>query len=95
MQKQYYIYITANKLNNVLYTGMTNNLLRRMDEHKNKLVRGFTERYNVNKLIYYEIFSDAYSAITREKQIKNLLRRKKIDLVKSINPDFKDLSDVL
>ncbi|MEK7074649.1 MAG: GIY-YIG nuclease family protein [Patescibacteria group bacterium] len=88
---QYYVYIATNKINTVLYTGVTNNLERRMCEHKNKLVSGFTARYNIQKLIYYEIFPTALEAIEAEKKIKGWTRQKKIDLVLSMNPFFKDL----
>ncbi|MEM9926148.1 MAG: GIY-YIG nuclease family protein [Rivularia sp. (in: cyanobacteria)] len=70
MSKQYYIYIITNQHNTVLYTGVTNDLIRRIYEHKEKIIAGFTKKYNVNKLVYYEIFTDINSAITREKQIK-------------------------
>ena len=76
-----------------LYTGVTNNLQRRVYEHKEKLIPGFTTKYNINKLIYYEIFNDVNLAIAREKQIKGWLRKKKIDLIESINPEWKDLSE--
>lgn len=89
--KQYYIYILTNKYNTVLYIGVTNNLERRVYEHKNKLTDGFTKKYNVEKLVYYEIFEDPESAIKREKTMKNLLRKKKIELIKVKNPLFKDL----
>ncbi|GAB4129809.1 MAG: GIY-YIG nuclease family protein [Ignavibacteriales bacterium] len=89
---QYYIYIMTNK-SRTLYTGVTNNLQRRVYEHKEKLIPGFTAKYNINKLIYYEIFTDINSAIAREKQIKGWLRKKKIDLIESINPEWKDLSE--
>ncbi len=93
MGNQYYIYIMTNKLNRVLYTGVTNDLKRRCFEHREKFVKGFTSRYNVNKLVYYEIFEDPENAITREKQIKGGSRAKKIELVKKLNPDWKDLYD--
>lgn len=89
--KNYYVYILTNKNNSVLYTGITNNLIRRIYEHKNKLVKGFTNKYNINKLIYYEIYDDPDNAIKREKSIKNLLRIKKIALIKNKNPEFKEL----
>ena len=89
----YFIYILANKNNNVLYTGVTNNLERRLYEHKNNLVDGFTKKYNVHKLVYYENTDDVRSAIAREKQIKGLSRLKKITLVNSKNPTWKDLSE--
>ena len=91
MNKQYYVYILTNFTNTVLYTGITNDLVRRIYEHKQKSVSGFTQKYNVDKLVYFEIFQDPENAIRREKMIKNLLRRKKIDLIKGKNPDFKDL----
>ncbi len=89
----YYVYMMTNKTNKVLYTGVTNNLERRLWEHKNKQVEGFTSRYNAIKLVYFEQTSDIKSAIEREKQIKSLLRAKKNKIVESINPDWKDLSD--
>ncbi|WP_026104180.1 GIY-YIG nuclease family protein [Anabaena sp. PCC 7108] len=95
MNNQYYLYIMTNKYNTVLYTGVTNNLQRRVYEHKSKLVEGFTKRYNVIKLVYYEIFDDSYTAISREKQIKAGSRQKKIDLVNSLNQEWKDLYDDL
>ena len=91
MGKQYYIYIATNPQNNVLYTGVTNNLVRRIWEHKQKLVAGFTEKYNVNKLVYYEVFEDINDAISREKQIKGGSREKKLKLIESANPLFEDL----
>ena len=93
MNKQYYVYILTNKINTVLYTGITNNLERRIFEHKSKYFKGFTAKYNVNKLVYYEIYSDIYEAIQREKQIKSGSRQKKIDLIQSLNPKWKDLVD--
>lgn len=87
---QYYVYILSNK-SGTLYTGMTNDLKRRLYEHKTKL--GFTKRYNINQLIYFETVDDVSSAIAREKQIKAMLRSKKIDLIKTINPLMKELSD--
>jgi len=86
----------TNISNNVLYTGITSNLIKRVYEHRNKLIDGFTKKYNVTKLIYYEIFNDPQTAIEREKSIKNLLRVKKIALIKGMNPSFKDLyQDIL
>jgi len=75
-----------------LYTGITNNLERRVYEHKNKLIEGFIKKYNITKLVYYEIGNDVEAAITREKQIKGWLRRKKIALIESVNPQWEDLS---
>ena len=89
--KQFYIYIITNKSNRVLYTGVTNDLKRRVYEHRNKLVEGFTKKYNVVKLVYYETAGNSYSAISREKQIKAGSREKKIKLIESINPQWKDL----
>ena len=89
--KQYYTYILTNKSNSVLYTGITDNLIKRIYQHKNKLVDGFTKKYNIDKLVYYETLEDPQNAIKREKGIKNLLRRKKIELIKGMNPTFKDL----
>jgi putative endonuclease len=83
----------TNKHNNVLYTGVTNDLKKRTHEHKEKLVDGFTKRYNINKLVYYEIFDSSYGAITREKQIKGTSRHKKVNLIKTLNPNWEDLHD--
>ena len=91
MDKQFYVYILTNKYNTILYTGVTNNLKRRVYEHKNKLVEGFTKKYNINKLVYYEVFEDAYNAISREKQLKAGSRKKKLDLINKINKEWKDL----
>ena len=90
-EKHYYVYILANKVNTVIYIGITNDIKRRIYEHKNKVVEGFTKKYNINKLVYYEVFDDSYNAITREKQLKGWIRAKKDELVNSINPDWKDL----
>ncbi|MEH2112912.1 GIY-YIG nuclease family protein [Nostoc sp.] len=95
MNKQYYLYIMTNNYNSVLYTGVTNDLQRRVYEHKEKIIEGFTKKYNITKLVYYEIFEDAYTAISREKQIKAGSRQKKIDLVNSINQEWRDLYDAL
>jgi len=86
----------SNYTNSVIYTGITSNIIRRVYEHKNKVVEGFTGRYNVTKLVYYECFSDPDFAISREKQIKAGSRQKKIDLIIKNNPNFKDLyEDIL
>ena len=90
IEKHGYVYILTNARNNVLYTGVTSNLAKRVYEHRNKLVEGFTEKYNMHKLVHYEIFDDIMSAITREKQIKGWLRSKKILLIEKSNPDWKD-----
>ena len=89
--KQYVVYIATNKTNSVLYTGITNNLVRRMYEHSQKLAAGFTNKYNVGKLVYYEIYNTALEAIQREKQIKAGSRAKKLKLIYTENPNFKDL----
>jgi putative endonuclease len=83
----------ANKYNKVLYTGVTSNLLRRVTEHKDKTVQGFTSKYNVTKLVHYEEYATMEEAIAREKQIKGGSRQKKIDLIKSMNPEWEDLYD--
>ncbi|MBE6040269.1 MAG: GIY-YIG nuclease family protein [Clostridiales bacterium] len=90
--KEYYVYILTNKFNNVMYIGVTNDLVRRVYEHKNKLVEGFTSKYNVDKLVYYEQTSSVEAAIEREKQLKGWKRDKKNALVESFNPEWKDLS---
>lgn len=91
MPGQFYIYILSNKYRTVFYTGMTNDLVRRIYEHKHKLVDGFTKKYNASDLLYYEFCGDVASAIKREKQIKNYRREKKLELIKSKNPDMTDL----
>ncbi len=91
MKRQYYVYILTNKHNTVLYTGITNDLKRRVYEHKEKLVDGFTKKYNITKLVYYEVFEDPENAILREKQIKAGSRQKKIDLINSINREWINL----
>ena len=91
-QKHYYVYIATNKRNTVLYTGITNDLNRRMYEYKNKLIKGFTSKYNIEKLIYFQEFNTAIEAITAEKKIKGWTRKKKMELIKSGNFEFKDLS---
>ena len=91
MSSQYYVYIMTNKYNTVLYTGVTNDLKRRMHEHKEKLVAGFTNKYNITKLVYYEFFDDPENAIAREKQIKAGSRQKKMQLIASMNREWRDL----
>jgi putative endonuclease len=81
----------TNTRNNVLYTGVTNDLKRRVYEHKEKLVNGFTKKYNITKLVYYEVFNDIENAILREKQIKGGSRQKKIELISSMNKEWQDL----
>ncbi|MCD6197047.1 MAG: GIY-YIG nuclease family protein [Deltaproteobacteria bacterium] len=91
MTVTYYVYLLTNWNNKVMYLGVTNNLERRLYEHKNKLVKGFTEKYNVNKLVYFEETQDVTAAIAREKEIKKW-RREKNQLVNRMNPNWKDLS---
>ena len=90
--KQYYVYIMTSN-SGTLYTGMTNDLQRRVYQHKQKLIPGFTYRYNVNRLVYFEVFNEPQQAIAREKQIKGWLRRKKIALIEEQNPIWRDLSE--
>jgi putative endonuclease len=92
-ERQYFVYILTNKDHRVLYTGFTGNLAKRIWEHKEKVVPGFTSNYNVNLLVYYEETNDARSALEREKQIKGWRRAKKIALIKAMNPLWHDLSD--
>ncbi len=91
MAKQYYVYILTNTTHTTLYTGVTNNLPRRVYEHRNGLVEGFTKKYKLHKLVYYEVTEDINAAIAREKQIKGGSRQKKLDLVNRLNPEWKDL----
>jgi putative endonuclease len=90
--KQYYVYIMTNN-SRTLYTGVTDDLLRRVYEHKNKLIEGFTKKYNITRLAYYENTSDVGAAIQREKQVKGWLRKKKIALIEAANPEWQDLSE--
>jgi putative endonuclease len=91
-EKQFYVYLLTNWNNKVMYVGVTNNLERRVYEHKNKLVKGFTEKYKVDKLVYFEETSDASAALAREKEIKKWRREKKNKLVMGMNPQWADLS---
>jgi len=93
MDKNYYVYILTNKLNSVLYTGVTNDLKKRVYEHKNKMVDGFSKKYNVSKRVYYEVLNDPESAIIREKQIKDGSRQKKINLIDEMNQEWVDLCE--
>ena len=86
-----YVYILFNKRNGTLYVGVTSNLVKRIYEHKNKFVDGFTKKYNVDKLGYYEVFEDITEAIKREKQLKAGSRHKKIELIETLNPNWEDL----
>ncbi|MGQ0604941.1 MAG: GIY-YIG nuclease family protein [Anaerolineales bacterium] len=95
MTGQYYVYIMTNKYHTVLYTGVTNDLKKRVWQHKEKLLEGFTKRYGVVKLVYYEVSLDVRSAIAREKQIKGGSRQKKMDLINSMNREWRDLYDEL
>ena len=92
MEWSYYVYMMSNWKNNVLYIGITNNLLRRIREHKTRQSEGFTKKYNVTKLVYYEVTNDVSAAIMREKEIKKWRREKKNSLVNRMNPDWADLS---
>ena len=90
-EKKGYVYILANENNTVLYVGVTSNLVKRIFEHKNNFVEGFTKEYNLKKLIYFEVTESIVSAIVREKQIKGWLRAKKVTLIEEINPNWDDL----
>ena len=91
MHTKSYVYFVANTYNNVLYVGVTSDLIRRIYEHKNKLVKGFTQKYNLDRLVYYEVCENIVVAIEREKQIKGWSRKKKNDLVNPFNPEWIDL----
>ena len=94
--KQMYVYILTNKRNDVFYVGVTSNLSRRIWEHKNKVFKGFTAKYNIDKLVYFEIFEDELTAIEREKKLKNCYRKTKIKMINSFNPQWRDLyEDIL
>ena len=95
MTKQYYVYILTNKSNKVLYIGVTNDLERRICEHRNERVDGFTRKYNLNKLVYFETTTDVRSALEKEKQLKNWHRSWKINLINEFNSEWKDLSEML
>ncbi|MDA3054002.1 MULTISPECIES: GIY-YIG nuclease family protein [unclassified Campylobacter] len=91
--KQYFVYILFSERNGTLYVGVTNDLKRRIYEHKNKIFKGFTEKYGVDKLGYFEVFESIESAILREKQLKGGKRKQKLALIESINPNWIDLYD--
>ena len=93
MNNDSFVYIMTNKLNTTLYIGVTNNLLRRVNEHKSDLTDGFTKSYKLHKLVYYEQFGDINQAIAREKQLKSGSRQKKIGLINNMNPNWSDLSE--
>jgi putative endonuclease len=90
MQKQFYVYLLTND-SGTLYIGITSNIVKRVWEHKNKVAKGFTERYNIDKLIYYEEYSDAENAILREKQLKKWSRKKKLSLIRKTNSKFEEI----
>jgi putative endonuclease len=92
MPNTYYVYLLTNWNKKVMYIGVTNNLIRRIYEHKNKQVKGFTEKYNINKLVYFEETNDIRAALEREKEIKKWRREKKNELVEKMNPEWRDLS---
>lgn len=89
--KSYYVYILTNSYNTVFYTGITNNLIRRTYEHKNKLIEGFTKKYNIWKLVYFEEYNNIGTALSREKQLKDFRREKKLNLIIQLNPTLKEL----
>ena len=91
----FYVYILTNKTNNVLYIGMTNDIQRRMTEHKSEMIDGFSKRYHTHKLVYFETTTSSYEAISREKQIKSWNRKRKNKLVETMNPKWEDLYDAL
>jgi putative endonuclease len=95
MEKYYYVYILASKKNGTLYIGVSNNLIKRMYEHKNNLVQGFTKRYRVHTLVYFEHTQEVETTIAREKTLKKGNRKWKISLIEKTNPDWRDLSDEL
>ncbi len=95
MHDQFYVYILANKRDGTLYIGMTNDLLRRVNEHKSGAVEGFTKKYDVHRLVWYEVADTAPAAIAREKQLKKWNRAWKVRLIEAMNPDWKDLYDDL
>ena len=95
MEKVYCVYILTNKRHTVLYTGVTSDLQKRVYQHRMKLIPGFTTRYNVNKLVFYEVADNPYAAISREKQIKASSRKKKMNLVDGMNPQWLDLYETL
>ena len=94
-ERTYYVYLLTSKNNRVIYVGVTNDLKRRVYDHKTKVVKGFTEKYNVNKLVYYEQISDVITALSREKEIKKWRREKKNALVAQLNPRWNDLSNAV
>lgn len=95
VSRVYCVYILTNQHHTVLYTGVTNDLVRRVREHREGRVEGFTKRYNVSKLVYYETFADVEQAIEREKQIKAGPRQRKLDLIATVNPEWMDLYETI
>ncbi len=95
MRKSYYVYILANKRNTVLYVGVSEDIVKRVWQHKNKVVKGFTKKYNVDKLIYYEIYENPEEAIKREKQLKGGSRTDKVMFINKMNPEWRDLYEDL
>ena len=95
MSKQGFVYILTNQNNSVLYLGVTSDLIKRIYQHKEKLIPGFTSKYLLHKLVYYEVLDDMYNAISREKQLKGGSRAKKVELIEKFNPDWNDLSESL
>lgn len=94
MANEYYVYILTNKFNNLLYVGVTNDIVRRISEHKSHSIKGFTQKYGIDKCVYVESCSDINAAIAREKQLKSWTRKKKFDLINSQNPALEDLFDL-
>lgn len=95
MNRQYYVYIMTNRHNTVLYTGVTNDLTKRVWQHRHNQCPGFTTKYRCGKLVFYEIYRDSYNAIAREKQIKAGSRKGKVKLIERMNPEWLDLCDQL
>ncbi len=95
MTQDYYVYILTNQRKTVLYTGVTNNLSKRIEQHKKKVVKGFTAKYNLERLVYVEPFDDVYSAIAMEKQIKACSRQEKVAMINKTNQNWNDLSELL
>jgi putative endonuclease len=95
MSEQYYVYLVSSRKHGTLYIGVTNDLIRRVHQHQSKAVRGFTKRYGVDKLVYFEIFEDPLSAIIREKQLKKWRREWKVQLIENQNPEWIDLAHTL
>ena len=95
MEKRSFIYIMTNVNNTTLYVGVTNDIVRRVYEHRNKMIQGFTSKYNITKLVYYEVFNEISDAIVREKQLKGGSRKKKEELINKLNPNWEDLYEMI